>query len=201
MAMHKLHSLKSCVIFLCVVVASSGSAATVNQTELPPDLKQIILDWSTCRSNKVIAYVATGASDTDVVDKAMGECISIETKAMQIWETHYGLGSKQQLVAIREKWRSGLVAQVKNLRTDAPLTDPFGIWGRCVGGHIPPKGTKRQSGEAVANAALDACLAQQRAVSSDIAAKFGDAKAIEQMRELRSQMRKQVIATIEGQAH
>jgi len=129
----------------------------------------------------------------------MAECIPIETKAMQIWETHYGLGSKQQLVTIREKWRSGLVAQVRNLRTGAPLTDPFGIWGRCVGAHIPPKGTNRQSGEAVANAALNACLAQQRAVSSDIAAKFGNAKAIEQMKELRSQMYKQVIATLQEQ--
>lgn len=191
--MHKLRLPIICCTLLGAVVHIPSAAQPTSQSAVPPDLKQAILNWSECRATKVRERVNTRATGEDVVDQAMTECAAVESRAMQLWEKHYGVGSKRQLIAIRAKWRAGLIEGVNNVRTGTPLTDPYHIWGRCIGDYVNASKVNNNP-EAIADAALLACAPKQQSVQVTIASQFGGAKATEQIKVLRSEMRKMAIA-------
>lgn len=173
------------------------SYAADPSASLPPDIVKAALDWSTCRSTKVLNFIETSRTAESIVDEALQECMVFERETVRAWLANYGANSEGQVLALRERWRQGLVAQVNAKRTGAPTADPTGAWGVCVGNHIPKPLPPGVGSEAIADSALEACLPEQEKIRTATAQKYGSNRASSDIEELRSQMRLRAISLIE----
>jgi hypothetical protein len=108
-------------------------------------------------------------------------------------QSHQDTLKQRSNLSTPPKWRVGLIEGVNNLRTGTPLTNPYHIWGRCIGDYVNAAKINNNP-EAIADAALLACTPKQESVQVTIASQFGGAKATEQIKVLRSEMRKMAIA-------
>lgn len=193
-AMRRFHPLETCLIFAFAIAACAESAVAMQQQQVPNDLKQAIVEWSSCRSSIIAKEIESNNPEAMVVDTAMNQCKTFEAKAMQLWEKSYGPGSSRQLTAIKARSRISLIKSVRSARAGKAPADPYASWGQCIGNTVLSANSSRLARNAKADAALKACSKQERAVQNTIVAKHGGSIAAEQIKVLRAEMRKQALA-------
>lgn len=194
----------SCLVLAAVapmlLVACSPTDAEAGQT-LSPEISKAVLDWSSCRSSKVGVLLPSQRGAEDIVDEAFRECAGFEAETIRIWEEVYGQGTANQVEALRQRWRVGIIDQVNAARNSSTVSDPFGAWGRCVGRNIPELVPADVSSELIADNAFESCRSDLEKVREGISIKYGVARADSDIERLRLEIREKTIAMIDAKRH
>lgn len=178
-------------------IASTPACASPSSDSVPPDILNATGDWAECRTTKLLTLVQTPRTPESIVDESLAACAKFEVEMTKLWKKHYGPNSGSQVLALRARWREGLIAQVHNLRDGTPITDPYKTWGLCIGGRIPKPLPPDASSESIADSAMESCLPELERLRAEITQRYGSAKASADIELLRQELRKKAIAMIE----
>jgi hypothetical protein len=210
----KIGKVQTRLAFLALTMTSGcgGSEATSNVSSnrqaavapaspetVPAEIADAVVNWSKCRTARVLVLAQTPRSDESVVDEALRECIAFERATTNLWEKHYGPNSGGQVHDLRLRWREGLIANVRQMRSGTPLTgdDPSRRWGICVGEKIPNSLPVNVTSDSIVDSAMQACSGEMEKVQANYAQRYGVADAATYVEQMRLRIRKLAVETVE----
>jgi hypothetical protein len=173
-------------------------AAVAALTAAPPALPQAAMDsilrYSECAAVHANRLAGTSDAAETIADAAIRACAEDERRTLRALTAAFGPGAADMIGDVRAGARRTAMSTIAIRRGTAPnggVNDAFSRWGACLGDSA--LAAARLEAGSAADAALEACRAQESAARSDAIARLGPENGGAAIQSFRDQFRATVV--------